>query len=201
MARELTTAAGQIARPQDDGWLRGGDLAVRFAWRGDRFGHELGVLDGDACLPIVRSLEGTPLDDWPASPALQSLDLNSGPAANTLALLVGMAGKSHWSASVEVHGEELRFDIACRRRPHDLGWLGSTYVALGTPQLQDRRTARITVAGGAAKSAQMVITLDEQFPETRWEVAGDRLRVVPAAAATQVAQTVRWGYRVALARW
>ena len=200
MARELTITAGQVARPEEAHWLRAGELAVRFPWRGDRFGHEIGLVRGDKFVPIVCALEGTAQDDWPASPALQSLDLNSGPVPNSLALLVGMAGKSHWSASVEVHGAELRFDVACRLRPHDLGLLGSTYVALGQTRLQDQRTARIALAGSAAKSAEILISLDEQFPDTRWEFAGDRLRVAPAAAATKVAQTVRWGYRVALAR-
>ena len=201
MARELTTAAGQVAPAADDLWLRAGDLSVRFAWQGDRFGHELGVIASETFLPIARSMEGTPEDDWPESPALQSLDLNSGPAPNSLALLVGMAGKSHWSASVEVHGEELRFDVACRLHRQDLGLLGSAYVALGQPRLHDQCTVRIARAGTAAKSAGILISLDERFPDTRWEVAGDRLRVLPVAAATQVAQTVRWGYRVTLARW
>ena len=75
--------------------------------------------------PVSESIEGTPVDDWPPSPALQSLSFHMLPDGRQAALLVGMAGSSHWSASIEPCADEprLRFDIACRhsRRPERLG--------------------------------------------------------------------------------
>lgn len=68
-------------------------------------------------------------EDWPASPPIQQLSLESINDRPTL-LGVGQAGKSHWSISIEpidFEGEAaLRFDVACRTRT-DPGWLGSTY--------------------------------------------------------------------------
>jgi len=103
-------------------------LRVVFAWRGDRFGHAvLALRPGAEPRVLLESLEGAAGDAWPSSPALQSLRIEALPQGRA-ALLVGMAGQSHWSASVEaVPGRaELRFDVACR---HGIpcGWLGSRY--------------------------------------------------------------------------
>ncbi len=68
-------------------------------------------------------------EDWPASPPIQQLSLETIGDSATL-LGVGQAGKAHWSISVEtasIHSRAaIKFDLACRtqRQPH---WLGSTY--------------------------------------------------------------------------
>ena len=51
--------------------------------------------------PLLESIEGTATDDWPPSPPLQSLSIETLPDGRRVALLVGMAGRSHWSASIE----------------------------------------------------------------------------------------------------
>jgi hypothetical protein len=94
-------------------------LRVEFAWRGDRFGHVLSVVDREGTrTPLLESIEGTATDDWPPSPPLQSLRIENLSDGRQVALLVGMAGQSHWSASVEPVANEaaLVFDIACRCR-------------------------------------------------------------------------------------
>lgn len=76
-------------------------MRVRFAWRGDRYAHEVSWFDGRDWTDVLSSVEGSPLDAWPASPPLQSLHFESRPGNRELALLVGMAGKSHWSVSID----------------------------------------------------------------------------------------------------
>ena len=82
-------------------------------------------------MPLAASLEATAdgRDDvWPASPPLVELstvETSAGPAI----LAVGLAGRSHYSASIAPHPAEpdtLLFEIACRIKEPP-AWLGSTY--------------------------------------------------------------------------
>jgi hypothetical protein len=103
-------------------------VEVVFEWAGDRWRHR--VLTGG----VVRaeSLEGPepPANDprWPASPVLTEvslLDIGGRPAI----LGVGLAGRSHFSASITPHprlADTLLFEIACRIQ-EEPGWLGTTY--------------------------------------------------------------------------
>ena len=77
-----------------------------------------------------QSAEGDAKEPWPASPALQSLHVSTLPDGREAILLVGMAGTSHWSASIETGTPgELIFDIACRmsKLPDETSRLGSAY--------------------------------------------------------------------------
>src|SRR5436853_5119442 len=79
----------------------GRGLRVAFTRVKDRFAHTVWLLEGDAATPLWASVEGSDADDWPASPALQQLSIETLPDGRRVALLVGMAGTSHWSLSVE----------------------------------------------------------------------------------------------------
>jgi len=95
---------------------RGAGLRVAFFKLGDRYAHAIGaVLPGEIVTPLLVSVEGTDQDLWPPSPPLQSLSIEQRPTG-AVALLVGMAGRSHWSASVEANKNqgEVRFELACR---------------------------------------------------------------------------------------
>lgn len=123
----MSEALLRSARQQDA-------LELRFHQEGDRQAHSLfWIRDGEA-VPILRSLEGDDQSVWPPSPPLQQLSIEHR-ASGDVALLVGMAGKSHWSLSVEsLSAGRLRFEAACRLSPADAHqpahtrWLGSTYV-------------------------------------------------------------------------
>src|SRR5262245_28759161 len=80
----------------------GRGLQVEFVWKSDRFGHVISLLDPqrEPCA-VWESIEGTPAEPWPTSPPFQSLTIQEVSAGRTAALLVGMAGANHWSASVE----------------------------------------------------------------------------------------------------
>lgn len=146
-------------------------LRIEFAWLGDRFGHVISRIDKDGVAqPLLESIETLGADAWPASPPLQSLSLHALPSGQPAALLVGMASRSHWSASVEAAAGHaaLQFDIACRHSPQPK-WLGSRYRVLG----QQEKLVSIAANDGRIHYATDVATIEpnaisEKSPTTRW---------------------------------
>jgi hypothetical protein len=111
----------------------GTGLRVVFVWRGDRWGHVITAIveagkENEKAAPILISREGSADEPWPPSPPLQSLSIEQR-ASGAVALLVGMAGRSHWSLSVEgiVGASQIRFDAAARLSGEP-SWLGSVYL-------------------------------------------------------------------------
>src|SRR4051812_3037575 len=82
----------------------------------DRYAHWIATVEprGEVVGRLL-SLEGMGSDAWPLSPPLQSLSIEERPAG-AVALLVGMSGQSHWSASFEAipARREIIVDLACR---------------------------------------------------------------------------------------
>jgi hypothetical protein len=117
-------------------------------------------------------------EDWPASPPIQQLSLESIHGAPTL-LGVGQAGKSHWSISVETLKLDsipaLKFDLACRCREQP-SWLGSTYqrsssLANQVPRLRLIDDTRIDIAANATLivNCQVDPSANAKYPRTfRW---------------------------------
>ncbi len=170
---------------------------MRFHRREDRFAHEVWVADRGAWVQGFASREGSPLDDWPTSPPFQSLNVEIRAGERPVALLVGMAGHSHWSASIELDPAAacVTFDVACRTRQR--GSLGSCYrTLLPLAELQARRAA---FASGDALAPTLELELCEQIGLARLELAGEltRIRAMPSSAIV-AAQTIRWGYKVSL---
>jgi len=166
-------------------FLEAGDLRVRFTWHLDRYAHEISRRAGGDWQPLLVSVEGSPQDDWPASPPFQSLHIEERDDGRTLALLVGMAGKSHWSASIEIEGPSpaasacVSFDVACRVPDCPAGLLGSTYRPAGD-------------------SAGLQIELPHRYGPATLEHAGGTERVAAQAGTDAGPQTIRWDYRVCL---
>ncbi len=114
----MTAASQFLDFPINDGHK----LRVEFFKQGDRYAHRLSAVlveeDGSRrVIPLAESVEGTADEPWPPSPPLQSLSMEEMPVAGRAALLVGMAGRSHWSASIEldlIGKDPPRFDLACR---------------------------------------------------------------------------------------
>ncbi|MBX7165003.1 MAG: hypothetical protein K1X74_01520 [Pirellulales bacterium] len=148
---------------------------VVFTWHGDRYGHELQARQGDHWRTLACSVEGTAEEVWPASPPLQQLHCETRPGGVELALGVGMAGRSHWSASVAFDRAQatLDFDLACRvfEAP---AWLGSRYRGAGTELFRS-----VESAGGA------FVARDES------------IAIGAPSDAAELPRTVRWAYRVA----
>ncbi len=111
--------------------LAAGATRLEFRWHGDRWGHRVTV----AGRVVAESIEGSadgPRAEWPPSPAL--VELSELPLKAGFALLgVGLAGRSHFSASISPHpdmADTLLFELACRVKVHPV-WLGSTYAGDG----------------------------------------------------------------------
>ena len=109
----------------------GDSLRVDLFWQHDRYSHRIVAVLSGREIPVIESVDGTDKDAWPPSPPLQQLSIEELAPGRQVALLVGMAGKSHWSVSIEPQPEQrgFVFDVACRSR--DVAhWLGSTYRGL-----------------------------------------------------------------------
>lgn len=173
---------------------RGGrGLRVTFTWDEDRFGHEIAYLEGPAATVCLKAELGVEQDPWPASPALQQLSLEGLQSDRPRALLVGMAGKSHWSQSVEADATaaSLTFDVACRvqRQPR---WLGSSYRTLHDAWRSPTADGRI------AMGSQIELNIEPAAgsPPSRIERVGDLLVIAPDLRTLRLPTTVRWKYRV-----
>jgi len=165
-------------------------LAVEFFWTGDRYAHRVFVETGTDATPalaqptrtvVAESLEGDGEIAWPPSPPLTQCSVETDNAGRPIALLVGMAGVSHWSLTcraVEKEGTPaMEFDVACRAKAPPT-FLGSTYA---TPN----NAVAIDFTSGE---------------DTHISRADHRLRVTPnaMASAAEFAQprTLCWRYYV-----
>jgi hypothetical protein len=176
--------------------IEGTGLRVVFRRLRDRFAHRVELVEGSHSTPILESLEGEPDDPWPPSPPLQELHFEDRPAGQRLALLVGRAGASHWSLSVEWDPLSARFsfDVACRVRsaPEQLGSrYGLPGAAAGGGPIE--AVAGIKLPGGRRIRAEAV---DGQAACQLIQEDGE-LRLHPAAVAAPWPKTSRWQYSIA----
>ncbi len=97
-------------------------IRVEYTRTGDRFRHEICVVEGNLRQLAALSVEGTPEQHWPPSPPVQEVHQQG-----DVLFLTGMAGASYWSASVSFESPgTLLFDVACRTKLLP-DWLGSRY--------------------------------------------------------------------------
>lgn len=171
----------------------GGGLRVTFAWQLDRFAHWIEQVEGERSTRLIESHEGTPHDDWPPSPPLQSLSIEQRGSGRQVALLVGMAGTSHWSASVEALPDErsLSFDIACRVNQAPT-WLGSRYTMVEQSiQRDDPSSLQL------GTTTRLVIGQLDQVSLAQPEMTGSELAIEHERSATiAFPYTARWSYRL-----
>jgi hypothetical protein len=147
-------------------------MTVSFRWTEGRFRHSIVLNDSNGTtLDHWEDAIESASDEWPASPPIQQLSLESIQERPTL-LGVGQAGKSHWSISVEPiaapDARGLRFDLACRSRtlPH---WLGSTYKRLFDGGPSPRQLVIQSENGQVSQSDSRVIACDlGQGAETKY---------------------------------
>jgi hypothetical protein len=172
--------------------LDGAGWRIAFERRGDRWAHRVELEAEGRFQPLFSSVEGSGDESWPASPPFQQLHFEDRPGGGRVALLVGMAGRSHWSASIEVQPDRgsAVFDVACRHKERPI-FLGSCYrAAAGCAVVQQDRMVTIGamllhVEPSTVSPVELVLDGQEEF----------RLAVSPAGDAGP--QTSRWRYRLA----
>ena len=165
-----------------------GRITVAFEWVGDRWRHCLLVHGKSGWQPIYQSVEG-PLPggdpNWPASAVLVELS-RVGRGESAALVAVGLAGRSHFSASIAPDPDDsqaILFEMACRT-PLPPQWLGATYSPASsifpeeTPALVIQPVFRCFVSSDSKANVQRI------------QAAENSPSVVPL--------TVRWSYRIAL---
>jgi hypothetical protein len=185
---DTDTAVLDARRPDGRG------LRIHFSWQEDRYGHEIAYVDDQTTDTLLVTESGSAQAHWPVSPPLQQISWLESPHQRRVALLVGMAGKSHWSLSVEADQKEARLslDVACRfhRLPP---WLGSTYRCLRTFSGQHPGPVHFRVG-------RLVGTMVAESPDAdqpvALDVSGARLSIVPSLDRINAPATVRWKYQV-----
>ena len=171
-------------------------LRVEFVRRGDRYGHIVQIAAGDTVRPLFATVEGTPANPWPPNPVLQNLLIedreSSTIGARRVGLLVGMAGSSHWSLSVEPDETVAAFvfDAACRVAATELSNLQSTYHPFLTARLVDERRYELVV-----DDTWLIRFSPYSPPGAKFESVELGLQISPTDVATGKA-TRRWKYRV-----
>jgi len=178
--------------------LSAAGLRLQFARSGDRFVHQVLWLDtaGNEHL-LLTTAEGDDTNPWPPSPPLQDLHLESRGAGATVALAVGMAGRSHWSLSVEaLPVGELRFDVACRANDPP-GPLASSY-RLGEGVVAEVSPEGITLAvqgqTAAIIAATAANTVLESPASSISPTTAASLAIAPMQVPAVAPATVRWQY-------
>ena len=158
----------------------------------DRVSHRIEILDAAAhVLAELRSVEGTSTDEWPSSPALQSCSLQEIRPGERAAFLVGMAGKSHFSASIEAIPQvgAFYFDFACRVQKTP-PWLGTTYAMDGMPRGD----------GSPFLDWQIGIAVEVVSPDglSGFQARGQSLLLPCIQQAEKFPATFRWRYGIHL---
>ena len=181
-------------------------IRVEFQRYLDRYRHTIHVVQDGLSTPLCESVEGSFADRWPPSPPIQ--DVSLAPAGDlqvdsAVALLVGRAGASHWSISVEaaspaeadLHNRCLVFDVACRVREMPEG-LQSTYQMLTAPETAtDRDVSRQGVRLGAYLLQPLVCDGESICEVVEVDRPGGQLVVRPQGTSRPVGPTTyRWRY-------
>lgn len=170
-------------------------LQVIFVRQNDRIGHRLELQTGSqAPRVIAESWEGLADEAWPASPPLQQLHLEDRGGGQRVALLVGMAGRGHWSLVVEPTTDRrgFLFDAACRlsAAPTQIGSAYRWHVPPAEGEVELQVELPEALAFQSVKEVSAPVTADHPQLHTahvtlHWQ---PDLPSLPA--------TVRWRYRV-----
>jgi hypothetical protein len=161
--------------------LEADGLRVVFFRQGDRYAHRVEIFDAaqNEWLVACESLEGEPNDDWPSSPTFQQLHVEDRPTGRVV-LLVGMAGRTHWSAAVVAAADRkcITFEVAARyHTPPE--YLGSSY-----PHADTRAIAKLqwSALGGT-------------IMEIHRSLSGGR-SIRPTGKFTVLPATASWKYEI-----
>ncbi len=170
-----------------------GPLVARCYAAVDRTGHCVWWLENDKPCLIIKSLEGNPSQAWPeSSPFQQIVCENVGAGGKAVLLGVGMAGKAHWSATIEGDSmtQAIAMDIACRTAavPEHLGsayWISAPWIATS---ISENSLSLVHPDG--------ITLIVDSIGNTSITVENRKMLVRPSidTAHHQRGQTYRWRY-------
>jgi hypothetical protein len=145
---------------------------------------------------IMSSIEGTPDQIWPTSAPLQDISRHSLQHGDAI-LCVGMAGKSHWSASFSVESNQqsstVKADLACLQKVLSPGAkLGSTYALGEHCQVQSFTDHRVEIR--MDENVFQVDALSGGDFSTVFELNERTLTIRPGEISTSPVIATRWGF-------
>lgn len=181
-------------------------LEVVFERRVDRFETRIHLVDGPTTSPLLQSVED--VGPWPPSPPWQEVHVHSQSGGGHVLMLVGRAGKSHWSMSVTAESDRpaLVFDVACRIRERPT-FLGSRYQAasplthasqLPSGESDDARVQILEIRPPNVVSATARLEADAALQTVLRAEDADYVVILPELLAKNLPATIRWKYRIAL---
>ncbi len=186
--KELETRRLEAINPQGVG------LRIEFVRQGQRWLHQVFAVHGRSLLPILASVEGDDNQQFPPSPPVQQLVLDKRADGVQVALSVGMAGKSHWSACVEAFPATaiVRLDVACHCHPGSGDQLGSTYIPLVPWYCSDGPASLSTRSGNC--HCCLLPQLVEGGQTAVVSLQKDRIAIRPVV--DDAVRTQRWCYEL-----
>lgn len=195
--------------------INGVKLRLSFHFEQDRFAHQLRLVRSDATeVCLLQSVEGPADAYWPQSPPFQNLSIEP-INEQEVALLTGMSGKGHWSASMSPLGDRLglEFDIAVQSS-ESAESVGSTYAfeeslsvrrnleathESNVGQLEFREIAySIAEQDGSSLEVQMESLLGSIHIAEDCDQPKNASQAVfrPDASAEEASTTIRWKYSI-----
>ncbi len=160
--------------------------------------HRIALVVGSELHELLASVEGDDQEVFPPSPPMQQWALTELGGGRQAALLMGMAGRSHWSLSVEPGMPEplIRFDVACRTSAVDRPALRSVYQMLRPWQRSPDAQAALVSVDGYHCLLRPVRLPDADGPPVLG-VERDQLAIFPPKITNS--STHRWQYELSLA--
>ena len=179
--------------------LTAGTLSVRYSKLRDRLTHTIGIVVGDAYVPILEAIEGSAEAPWPPSPPMQQMVEESfTPDASPVLLGVGLSGNGHWSSAIETTQScGLKFDIACKNSKNATDF-GSQYRVLGDIQPSSRPNSIEIVLAATDRIANNENTRIEfavTIGRMDFSCSEGHIKVSPMSDPNSL-QTHRWCYEV-----
>ena len=172
-------------------------LRVHMVWKDDRYQHCVDWVAGDQTFRLLESVEGVGDDLWPPSPALQQLTVEQRTQSRQVGLMVGMAGNSHWSISIENDPLErsMLFEVACRVADTEAGNLQTTYKSSVPIKIVDpiERIAEMSIAG---RRCRIKIESTGRGELDELVIDGNMVTITPTEMPSSWPATIGWKYRL-----
>lgn len=186
------------------------DLRLTFEHVSDRWRHTVSVRHREEWLPILTSVEGTPDEHAPPSPALQDLRLEMIDDQTSEFQLMGQSGRHIYSAAVRFDGaaDRIDFDLCLRTRQPSLPMDAHSIYRIGesvSQQSIDEVRERVLVVAGGLRLAIAVVDIAGNPPEQRCRVGIDysdrtiRVGCGVVEPLPPAGRRVRWRYQISLA--